>query len=109
MPDTNYSQDMQWTRLLSMMENMLDAAKGSDWQHLIELNETREPVLKRYFTDVAPTLDTELLRDRIQVLHAIEKQILQYSQAMRTNVATELKDLHRGKQVEQAYIANTAA
>jgi len=109
MPNTNYSSDVDWVRLLEMMGNMLDAAKESDWQLLIELNQLREPVLKSYFTDIAPTLDTELLRDRIHVLHAIEKQILQYSQIMRDDTAAELKSLHRGKRVEQAYAANTAA
>ena len=88
---------------------MLDAAKDSDWQNLIELNEIRQPILHGYFSDVAPSLDTEVLRDRIQVLQAIEKQILQYSQSMREDIAAELKNLHRGKKVEQAYAANSAA
>jgi len=107
--NVDQNQDVQWTRLLDMMGHMLDAAKESDWQNLIELNERRQSILKSYFTDVAPTLETELLRDRIQVLQAIEKQIIQYSQSMRRDVATELKDLHRSKRVEQAYLSNSAA
>jgi len=109
MSNADYSQDVQWTRLLNMMENMLDAAKESDWQALVELNDLRQPALKQYFSDIAPTLDSELLRDRIHVLQAIEKQILRYSQAMRDDVASELKSLHRGKRVEQAYATHSAA
>ena len=103
------NSDIQWVRLQDMAGHMLDAAKESDWQRLIELNESRQPILENYFKNVAPKLDTELVRDRIHVLQAIEQQILQYSQAMRNDVATELKGLHRGKRVEQAYFANSAA
>ncbi len=92
-----------------MVGNMLDAAKESDWEKLIELNESRQPVLENYFTNIAPTLDTELLRDRIHVLQAMEQQILQHSQSMRDDVVNKLKGLHRGKQVEQAYSEHAAA
>ncbi|MCK4742502.1 MAG: flagellar protein FliT [Sulfuriflexus sp.] len=102
-------QDIHWTRLQDMAGHMLDAAKESDWQRLIELNESRQPILESYFRDIAPTLDAELVRDKIYVLQAIEKQILQYSHAMRNDVATELRGLHRGKRVEQAYFTNSAA
>ena len=92
-----------------MAVNMLDAAKDSDWQQLIELNELRQPILESYFKDIAPILDTELVRDRIHVLQAIEKQIIHYSKTMRDDVAAELKGMHRGKRVEKAYIVNSAA
>jgi len=107
--NTAQKQDLHWTRLQDMVGHMLDAAKESDWQRLIELNEKRQPILESYFTDVAPTLEPELLRDRIEVLQAMEQQILQYSQSMRDDVAKELQGLHRGKRVEQAYYANSAA
>jgi len=103
------NKDIHWVRLQDIAHHMLDAAKGSDWQHLTELNTLRQPILESYFRDVAPTLAPELVRDRIYILQAIEKQILQYTQAMRDDVANELKGLHRGKQVEKAYFANSAA
>ena len=109
MPNTTQTQDIDWTRLQDIASHMLDAAKQSDQQKLIELNDLREPLLTSYFNDIAPTLDTELVRDRIHVLQAIEKQIIQYSKTMRDDVATELKGLHRGKRVEKAYFVNSAA
>ena len=109
MPNTIQTQDIHWTRLQDIASHMLDAAKQSDQQKLIELNDLRQPLLTSYFNDIAPTLDTELVRDRIHVLQAIEKQIIQYSKTMRDDVATELKGLHRGKRVEKAYFVNSAA
>ena len=101
--------DIDWVRLQDMAGHMLDAAKESDWEKLIELNLSRQVVLENYFTQIAPTLEPELLRDRINILQAIEQQILQYSQSLRDDTAKKLKDLHRGKRVEQAYSAHAAA
>lgn len=109
MSNSVHAQDIHWTRLQDMVGHMLDAAKESDWQRLIELSESRKPILESYFKNVAPTLDAELVRDKIHVLQAVEKQILECSYAMRNDVAAELKGLHRGKRVEQAYFANSAA
>ena len=108
MSDKVPNSDIQWVRLQDMVGHMLDAAKESDWETLTELNEKRQPILENYFTHIAPTLDTELLRDRIHVLQAMEQQILQYSQSMRDEVAGKLKGLHRGKRVEQAYSEHAA-
>jgi len=107
--NTTPKQDVHWVRLQDIANHMLDAAKDSDWEHLIELNALRQPILESYFRDVAPTLAPEIVRDRIYILQAIEKQILHYSRAKRDDVAGELKGLHRGKQVEKAYFANSAA
>ena len=101
--------DIQWVCLQEMVGNMIDAAKESDWEKMAELDSTRQPMLENYFTDIAPTLSTEVLRDRIHVLQAMEEQILHYSQSLRKDVAKQLKGLHRGKQVEQAYSAHVAA
>ena len=109
MSNAIHAQDIHWTRLQDIASHMLDAAKQSDQQKLIELDELRQPLLTSYFNDIAPTLDTELVRDRINVLQAIEKQIIQYSKIMRDDIATELKGLHRGKRVEKAYFVNSAA
>jgi len=103
------NSDIEWVRLQDMAANMLDAAKESDWQQLTELNELRKPILEEYFTNGAPTLDTELVRDRIHVLQAIEQQILQYTMAKRDNVAKKLQSLHQGKRVERAYSEHAAA
>ncbi len=101
--------DIQWVRLQDIIGNMVDAAKESDWEKLIELNEYRQPILENYFTNIAPTLDTGLLRDRIRILQAMEQQILEYSLSMRKDVSKKLKILHRGKRVEQAYSSHVAA
>jgi len=103
------NSDIEWVRLQDMASNMLDAAKESSWQRLTELNELRKPILEEYFTNIAPTLDTELVRDRILVLQAIEQQILQYTMATRDTVAKKLQSLHRGKRVERAYSEHAAA
>lgn len=101
--------DIEWARLQDMAGHMLDAAKESDWESLIELNNRRQPILENYFLYTAPSLDSELVRDRIHVLQAMEQQIIQYCQSMRDEVAKKLKGLHRGKRAEQAYSKHVAA
>ena len=100
--------DIEWVRLQDMAGHMLDAAKESDWEKLIELNQSWQSTLESYFADIVPTLDAELVRDRIQILQAIEQQTLQYTLAMRDDVALKLKGLHRGKRAEQAYSEHAA-
>jgi len=107
--EDNVNNDIEWVRLQDIAGNMLDAAKESDWETLVGLNDVRQPILEKYFANTAPLLEVELVRDRIHVLQAIELQILQYSQSMRNETAKELKALHRGKRVEQAYSTHAAA
>ena len=101
--------DIQWVCLQEMIGNMIDAAKESDWEKMAELDNARQPMLENYFTHIAPTLSVEVLRDRIHVLQAMEEQILHYSQSLREDVVGQLKSLHKGKQVEQAYSAYATA
>jgi len=103
------NSDIEWVRLQDMAGHMLDAAKESDWEKLVELNECRQPLLESYFTDIAPTLDGELIRDRIHVLQAMEQQILQHTIAMRDDTAKKLKGLYQGKRAEKAYSEHVAA
>lgn len=103
------NSDIEWVRLQDMAGHMLDAARDGDWEIMIELNEQRQSRLEQYFITIAPTLEPDLRRDRIHVLQAMEQQLLEYSTAMRDDVAKKLKHLQQSKRAEKAYSENAAA
>jgi len=102
-------KDARWAQLLAMSENMLDAAKSSDWELLTDLEQQRQPVMQAYFTDVTPSLPPELVADRIHVLQAVEQQILDHCLKARGEIAKNLKGFRRGKKAGKAYAEHAEA
>ena len=96
-----------WVSVLSVTQEMLDAARTADWPTLEKLEQQRHALIRNYFATLRMEHEPDKIASQIKTLREFDEQIMEYCTAGRDAVSSELHDLHRGKKAGQAYLSHS--
>ena len=90
--------------LVDLTREMLDAARGGDWQNVGLLEEQRQAIMAA--RDLGPLAGGESLRLRLQEMIAANAEILRAAVLAREQVRHELDEVAKGSKAVSAYARN---
>ena len=96
-------RESQWSLILVLSGEMLDAARAAQWSRLVELETRRRDILQNFFAQGVQVQETEKLQQGIQRVMAMDKEIYTLSQMEKHKVEEKLAGLNKNKSASQAY------
>ena len=90
--------------LVDLTREMLDAARGGDWQNVGLLEEQRQAIMA--VKDLGPLAGGESLRVRLQEMIATNAEILRAAVRAREQVRCKLDEAAKGSKAVSAYARN---
>ena len=97
----------QWQEIIATSEAMLGLAREQQWQQLQQLEVTRRSLLERFFSTPVLESDASGIRQGIQHIMEIDKQIYQMSRQAMEELGQQMDDINKNKKAVSAYQKNS--
>jgi len=117
--------EKNWQTILDLSNNMLSCAQSRDWETMSSLMEAREKLMKLYFSvaeeeerivqntgankaaDIAAlSARIALLKEHIEVIKEIDRNILNYTEENKDQLSEELGKLRNARKMVKGYHNN---
>lgn len=103
----NTKRTQQWTAILKLTHQMLDAAKDQEWDNLVDMEASRRQLIADFFTVTAAPEEVCDITEGTHEILGIDKQIMTLSRQQRDLIGSALSDIKKQHDVKKAYLQNT--
>lgn len=97
------TRQAHFSHILEISESMLELAQQQEWEGLAEMETYRREHLERFFKTPVETKDAAWLQQGITLVLAIDKQLVNASEAARETIAQTRRGLDIKKAAAEAY------
>lgn len=83
------------------------AAEEGDWDRVIEIQRQRDQALRMFFEAPVEAAEASTVETGIREILAVDRRVLELSQARMQTLSGRLEQLHQGRKARQAYADHT--
>jgi hypothetical protein len=98
---TDKTHDLQ--QLISMSRTMLEKAREESWDKVNVLEAERSELIRKFFSEPVQHDYAEMIADGVQLIIAINRDIIELGALSRLNLAHTLQNMDQGKKAIKAY------
>ncbi len=95
--------DKQWQKIVQISSNMLVAAKNANWGSLIELESTREGLIKLFFEKEIKLTNKDAIKQGILGILNMDREISALAKIQSAQIKDELSKLKNNRSAISQY------
>ncbi len=99
--------DREWSLIMSMTQQMREAAEAGEWAKLLDLEPKRRALLGDFFSRPVDPENIFKVQENIKTIMRLDKIITEASQARRDELSAEQADVNHSRKAQKAYASNS--
>lgn len=93
----------QLNQAIELADQQLAAAKDNQWEHVAVLEQKRQAVIKRCFSNDVPDSLAKLVKLGVETLQRQEAELLKLAESSHQEASQAIKQRNKGSQASAAY------